>query len=294
METSPSASKSGALAAAPPHELSAVVDWHMHTWLPEQLGEWQTRLINNFAYAAPPEVFEETLQTSGIGHAVIVGLESNYLDLHIPNDFISAAVQRDASRRTGVGSVDPNDPFSIDKLNELAEMGLRGVKLSPPYQNFHPHDPKAWAIYERAAELGLFLLFHQGWVFDTRCLIENANPILLDRVAGAFPKMPIIIAHLGQPWFWETICVMRRRKNVFTDLSARLNKPWQVYNALMAALDYNVQDRVLFGSDFPISSPLESLKLLLNLNETLNGCAPIRPEVLRSIAYERPITLLDR
>jgi predicted TIM-barrel fold metal-dependent hydrolase len=273
-------------------DLSKVVDWHMHCWLPEQLGDWTHLLSHQAAYSAGPDRFEEVVERSGIGGLVVVGLQSRYLGIDIPNEFIAETVSKDPQHRIGVASIDPSDPKALVLADAAAAMGLKGIKLSPPYQDFHPHSPKAWALYERASELGLFLLFHQGWVFDPRCLIENANPILLDRVAGAFPNMKIIIAHLGQPWLWETIGVMIRRKNVFTDLSARLNKPWQVYNALMSATEYKVTDRILFGSDFPIMTPREGLDMLLGLNDTLPGGPPIDPALLRSIATERPFSLV--
>jgi predicted TIM-barrel fold metal-dependent hydrolase len=275
-------------------DTSSVVDWHMHCWLPEHLGDWKTMMISGSAYKASPEQFEEILHASNIGGCVVVGLQSRAIDLNIPNEFIAEIASRDPLRRVGVASVDPNDPDALQKVDEAAEMGLQGIKLSPPYQDFHPHSPEAWALYRRANDLNLFLIFHQGWVFDPRCMIENANPILLDRVAGAFPNMKIIIAHLGQPWIWETISVMIRRKNVFTDLSARLGKPWQVYNGLMSAMEYNVCDRILFGSDFPILTPQDSLEKLLSLNRTLPGVPPIPENVLRSIATERPLSLVAR
>ena len=272
---------------------AGVIDWHMHIWLPEQLGEWSHLLPENFAARGSPEQFERAFDESGIGTAVIVALVSRQLDLEVPNQFIADQVAKDPKRRIGVASVDPNDPDALDELSRAADLGLRGVKLSPPYQGFHPHAPEAWAIYEAAARRGMFLLFHQGWVFDPRCSLEEANPILLDRVAGAFPETNIIIAHLGQPWFWETISVMVRRSNVFTDVSARLTKPWQLSNALMAAMDYGVEDRILFGSDFPIVTPDEGIQLLLGLNDSFNGVPPLPQQLLRDIVWKRPLSLLD-
>ena len=117
-------------------------------------------LPENFAGRGSPEQFERAFDESGIGTAVIVALVSRQLDLEVPNRFVAEQVAKDPKRRIGVASVDPNDPDALDELSRAADLGLRGVKLSPPYQGFHPHAPQAWAVYEAAARLGMFLLFH--------------------------------------------------------------------------------------------------------------------------------------
>src|SRR5262249_57495791 len=73
---------------------------------------------------------------------------------------------------------------------------------------------------------------------------------LLDRVGRAFPRLRMIVAHLGQPMMQETVMLMRKNPNVFADLSARFHRPWQLYHGLRTAIEYRVTDRLLFGSDF--------------------------------------------
>src|SRR5690606_30676954 len=102
------------------------------------------------------ERFEQVMAEDAIGGAVVVGLQSQYLGIDIPNEFVAEAVARDPARRIGVASIDPSNPRALAMADLAAGMGLKGIKLSPPYQDFHPHSSKAWALYERASELGLF------------------------------------------------------------------------------------------------------------------------------------------
>lgn len=269
------------------------IDWHTHVWLPSQMADWDDYMPGAPA-SASYDLHESAMADGGVSKFLVIGLVFRQLGINVTNDFIASYVDAHEGRAIGVGCVDPNDPGAKEELERAAGLGLRGLKLSPPYQGFHPHSDAAWEIYELADRLGLFLMFHQGWVFHPKCSLKDANPILLDEVAGAFPEMKMIIAHLGAPWVWETAAVMRRRKNVLTDVSARIRRPWELYNGLMAAIDYQVIDRVVFGSDFPMISPGEGASLLRALNSRLPGAPEIPPEIIEDLITNRPLSLLDR
>jgi predicted TIM-barrel fold metal-dependent hydrolase len=278
-----------------------LVDWHMHVWLPEHLGpEWGPELdrvadpANPASQGGSFDAADAARAEAGLDAAVIIGLTSKLLRFGIPNEFIAEYVARDPDRTVGFASVDPTQDDAIEQLRYAAEtLGLRGLKLSPPYQGFHPHSPEAWKVYEVASELGLVLMFHQGGVFSRRGTLEYAYPALLDKVAREFPSTRMIIAHAGQPWIQETVAVMYKNPNVFTDLSARFHRPWQVHNILLMVNDYGLADRVLFGSDFPSLTPKACIDLFRNMNTRTGGyLPPIDEQVIESIIHERPLSLL--
>jgi predicted TIM-barrel fold metal-dependent hydrolase len=278
------------------------IDWHSHVWRAEHLEpEWGPELDANVAPAPPPSARGEydahrfAMDAAGIDVSIVLALVSCHVDLEIPNEYVASYVESNPGRVIGFASVDPSDPQAVDKLRYAAsDLGLKGLKLSPPYQGFHPHAPEAWKVYEAAAELGLVVTFHQGGVFLRRGFLEYAYPALLDRVARSFPSMKIIIAHMGQPWVPETVAVMFKNPNVFADLSARYGRPWQLYNILLQAIDYGVTDRVLFGSDFPIYDPADCLERLRDLGrEPVNGLPPLDAGLLEAIIDERPLSLLE-
>jgi predicted TIM-barrel fold metal-dependent hydrolase len=62
------------------------------------------------------------------------------------------------------------------------------------------------------------------------------------------------IAHFGHPWAEEALSVIRRHEHFYIDVSAMDTRPWQQAQALAAAKEYRVLDRVLFGTDFPFST----------------------------------------
>jgi predicted TIM-barrel fold metal-dependent hydrolase len=240
------------------------------------------------------ELADEARAEAGVKRAVAIALTSPHLRMSIPNEFIAEYVERGAGTTVGFASVDPNDPQAVDKLRYAVDtLGLRGLKLSPPYQAFHPHAPEAMRVYEAADELGLPVMFHQGAVFMPRGVLEVANPALLDKVARDFPELRIVVAHAGQPWYTETVALMYKHRNVFADLSARFHRPWQLHNILLAAIDYKVADRILFGTDFPVLRPRYCVDELRAINErTGDRLPPIPADLIESILYQRPLSLL--
>jgi predicted TIM-barrel fold metal-dependent hydrolase len=272
----------------------------MHVWLPEHLGpEWGPELESRYGgepvgAMASFELADEARKEAGVKRAVAIALTSPHLRMSIPNEFIAEYVERGAGTTVGFASVDPNDPQAVDKLRYAVDtLGLRGLKLSPPYQAFHPHAPEAMRVYEAADELGLPVMFHQGAVFMPRGVLEVANPALLDKVARDFPELRIVVAHAGQPWYTETVALMYKHRNVFADLSARFHRPWQLHNILLAAIDYKVADRILFGTDFPVLRPRYCVDELRAINErTGDRLPPIPADLIESILYQRPLSLL--
>ena len=272
------------------------VDWHSHIWLPEHLGpEWGREIDGHYTHVpsehGTPEEHRAAMLAGGVSHSVVIALTSRHFALDVPNEFVADYVSSH-SGLVGIASVDPNDPSAVARLRyAITDLGLRGVKLAPPYQDFHPHSDAAYAVYRAADELGAVVIFHQGAVSHRRGVLDNAQPVLLDRVARDFPELRIIIAHMGQPWPHEVVPLLRKHPNVFADLSARCARPWQLQSILLAALDYGVQDKLLFGSDFPTFDPAEHVRALLSVNQAGQGRA-VPEDVLDGIAHHRPLSLL--
>lgn len=275
------------------------VDWHSHVWLPEHLGpEWGPQYDANVGWptseAGSWDAHRAAMDEAGVDAAVVLALVVCDIDLDIPNEYVAGIVECDPQRAVGFASVDPNDPHAVDKVRYAAnDLGLKGLKLSPPYQGFHPHSDAAWRVYREAADLGLAITFHQGGVFLRSGSLEYAQPVLLDKVARTFRDMSIIIAHAGQPWSFETQAVMFKNPNVYTDLSARFGRPAQLAAILRGLVDYGVADRVLFGSDFPTYRPAECLSQFRTLaSSPPAGHDAFDASLVEAIIDERPLSLL--
>jgi predicted TIM-barrel fold metal-dependent hydrolase len=276
-----------------------IVDWHSHVWRPEHLSrEWREGLDAHYPHTPSAcgdyDDHAQAMAEAGVNACVVIALWSEHLGVRIPNEYIAEYVERWNGHAIGVASVDPNRRSARDEVRYAArELGLQGLKLSPPYQSFHPHSDEAWAVYRAAADEGLFLMFHQGAVTLRRGVLEYAQPVLLDRVARELPDTRIIVAHVGQPWYVEVMPMLRKHPHMYADLSARCSRPWQLRNILLSAIDYGLTDKLLWGSDFPTFMPKAHSEQLLGVNEALDGAAPLIPRShLESILFDRPLSYL--
>ena len=155
-----------------------------------------------------------------VDRAVVLAFDAPAAGFVVPNDYVAAYVARDPARLIGFGSVDPSSGSAVDELERMkSDLGLVGCKLGPIYQNVDPLGPDFLRVCEALERLELPMLIHQGTTFARSGSLLQAGPILLDEIALRYPKLKIVIAHLGHPWFDEAIAVVRRHPHVYADIS---------------------------------------------------------------------------
>lgn len=163
--------------------------------------------------------------------------------------------------------------ISIDLLQTPADMqaeiedkvknhGAQGLKLHPVSNRFYPYDRGLWPAYQRAMELGLPILFHSGEAeVAGYSEADYARPKNFEQVLESFPKLVIILAHLGKGFLEESVALARKYDNVYFDTSAILSG--REIKSGFASAGEAVKlirtigvSRVLFGSDWPWFDPL--------------------------------------
>jgi predicted TIM-barrel fold metal-dependent hydrolase len=188
------------------------------------------------------------------------------------NDHTAEFVKSQHGKAIGFLSVHPDDPDALAEIDRgVRELGMRGIKLGLNYQRAELLGSNAFQIYRRAQEYKLPILFHMGTSPIRFAPLEEAYPLHMDRIAIAFPDLKIIMAHIGHPWQTDTIVVIRKHPNVYADISAQFFRPWSMYNALRLATEWGVLHKLLFGSDYPIATPQETIEGTLKVNDMLQG-----------------------
>ncbi len=211
------------------------------------------------------------------------------------NDETAAFVRTNPAKYIGFLSVHPDDPGMLQEAERArSELGLRGLKLGLNYQNVDPLSDNAFRLYAWAEANGLPMLLHQGTSPVRFADIDHAHPRHTDRIAMAFPNLAIIMAHIGHPFTTDALMVARKHPRVFVDISGCVLRPWGFYGAMVTALEWGVLDKVLFGSDFPASTPEESLRKLRAVNDAWpGGGAPRIPEAaIEAIVHRDSLLLL--
>ena len=186
----------------------------------------------------------------------------------IPNDYIAELVQRYPKQFIGFGSVDPwKGRIAVSEAERcFTELGLRGLKFHPQQQAFYPNDQRFYPLWEMAQALGLIVLFHTGTTDvgvgrpgGGGIKLKYAKPIpYIDDVAADFPELTIIMAHPSFPWQDEQLAMLVHKSNVYMDLSVW--SPKYFSPLLVQYASTLVQDKVMFGSDYPVISPERWLK----------------------------------
>jgi len=166
--------------------------------------------------------------------------------------------------------------YTPDKLTELREYlrdgSVRGLKIYPGYEPFYPADEKLEGVYELAAEFAVPVMIHSGDTFTPHGKVKFAHPLHVDEVAVDHPDVNFIICHLGNPWFRDCMEVVYKNKNVYTDISGLVLGDFSdrfeeyMHKQIQEMLMYGVEpDKVLFGTDWPISSMESYLEFMEEL-----------------------------
>lgn len=198
-----------------------------------------------------------------VDRAIVFGFRAIHSGLVVPNDLIARYVAQHPEKLIGFSCIDPNEPDYLDEMHRTFEdMNFRGLKLAPIYQNYHCMDERMQPVYEYCEKRGIPILIHQGTTFPRRAPLKYSLPIQLEDVALKYPELRIVIAHMGHPWIDDTVVLIRKQPHVYSDISALYYRPWQFYNGLMSAVEYGAHHKLLLGSDYPFTTPGETIRQL--------------------------------
>ena len=137
------------------------------------------------------------------------------------------------------------------KWKAIAELGL-------PYGGHPLNDPACFPLFEVAQRYEIPVFFYTGFGgpnpqsgFAHKFRILLSDPLLLEDVAIRFPKLKIVIMHMGWPFFDHALYMLWTYENVYLDTAT---VSWMLAPRLFdRMLEETVRsvgsDRILFGSD---------------------------------------------
>jgi predicted TIM-barrel fold metal-dependent hydrolase len=273
------------------------IDVHVH--VPEPKGdpgaEERQQVASYFRASSlpqsPDEMYEKYKSLDLMGIIFSIDSETRSGDRYVGNDYVAGVVRKYPEQFIGFASVDPwKGAIAVQELERAVnELGLRGLKLMPITQAFFPNDERFYPLWEKCAELGVPALFHTGQTGigagtpgGGGLKLKYSQPLYLDDVAADFPNLTIIMAHPAVPWQEEQLSVALHKANVYIDLSGWSPKYFRP--VLIQYANTILQDKVLFGSDYPLIQPDRWLEDFERLD--------IKEEVRRKILLENARKLL--
>ena len=187
------------------------------------------------------------------------------------------------------GSVDPRrGPDAVAQARSLVrDYAVRGFKFHPTLQGFAPNDQAFYPLWAEIESLGVPALFHSGQTGIGAGLpggrglkLRLSDPMLVDDVAADFPGLTVILAHPSVPWASSSISIATHKANVYIDLSGW--SPRYFPADLVRAANSYLQDKVLFGTDYPLLTPERWLRDF----EALDLKPAVRAKILKSNAVQ--------
>jgi predicted TIM-barrel fold metal-dependent hydrolase len=256
---------------------------------------------NPFAWHSPwpesalkrsmPMLLKE-VKSAGVDSAVVWGRTTLDPDRSTSNDDVAEIVREHGDLfLAGFGGICPASGKIGESVREVERcaktLGLKGITLEPSF-GMRPlafaDDPILYPIYELMQDLGLILALTISRGSPPGQTLRHSNPEAIDRMAGEFPRMKIVISHACWPWVEQSCGLAFRRQNVYLqpDLYG-MGMPGTT--EWVEAANSHLQDRMIFGSAYPYQGVPEMVNAYLNL--------PYRPEVMEKVMYKNAARLLE-
>lgn len=243
-----------------------IIDAHVHLGRNKHIDATPTELVRSMDKAG----IDKSLVFAGrIGDA--------------PNEWMLLQISKYPDRLLGVASAHPLIKLSNNHTNwdlHMAEAKqivqlyeenkIVACKFYTGYDHYYPSDPVARCYLRIFAEAGLPVIFHCGDCLNTACgaKLKYAHPLLIDEVAVDYPSINFIIAHMGFPWHRDAAEVCYKNRNVYSDISGfvygdfQLNDIWKFKQVIREFLEIAPSNKLLFGTDWPISNQSSYLHAL--------------------------------
>ncbi|MBP3337520.1 MAG: amidohydrolase family protein [Clostridia bacterium] len=233
-----------------------VVDFHAHAFA-DNIAEKAAQNLNTY-YDIPLAgngqfcYVKQSMIDNKIDKMVVHATATKASQVEHINDYVKSLTSDDI---IGFGTIHFEYENITAEIDRIIKMGLRGMKFHPVFQGFNVDDKEMYPIYE-CLEGRLPVLMHMG---DKN--VDNATPKRLAKVMDDFPHLTVIAAHLGGVFEWENAeKYLLGRDNMYVDTSSaiRFLTPERSYELMKK----QGMDKVLFGTDYPLSLHKEELDLI--------------------------------
>ena len=201
----------------------------------------------------------DEMAEAGVAKAVILGQDTHatrnpaFKRYTLTNDAVARIAEKSGDRLIPFAGVDPNaGGAAVAELKRAVEkLGMRGLKVHGSANSVYINDRRRmYPIYEFCQEVGVPVLIHTGTTGLGDCEIKYSKTELVDEVCQSFPDLRVIMAHFGWPWPDVAVAIALRNPNVFIDVSGW--KPKYIPQSVLPYLNGLLQDRFLFGTDYPM------------------------------------------
>lgn len=233
-----------------------IVDAHVH-FLPDRLQDavwrWFDRLTPAWpvTYRSPAQDRLSTLAAAGILHHTALAYAHQPGMLRFLNDH-TLGLAADVPAVIPTFTIYPEPGVAGETARCLAAGG-RCVKVHLQVGGFDAVDPLLDEAWAQLADAGTPIVIHAGAVADGSGNEEYCGPRPVQRLLTRFPRLRLVIAHLGTPDQDAFVELAETHPGVCLDTAMVFTNPPYLGPSplhLVGRLGA-MRDRVVFGSDFP-------------------------------------------
>ena len=271
-----------------------LIDFHTHTF-PDSIAAAAVDRLQSAAHIRPftdgtLHALRASMNAAGVDYSVNLPVAT--LPRQVPQINDTAARINERTPETGVlsfGAMHPDYAGWRAELARVAALGIRGIKLHPPYQGADFDDLRYLRILERAGELGLVVLVHAGLDIGLPDA-DRAAPAMIRRAVRSVGPLKLVCAHMGGWRQWDAVEELLPDTGVYLDTSFSLGRitpnndgylwadaelPLMRREQFARIVRAFGAERILFGTDSPWGEQAEALRLIRELPLTPDEQAAI-------------------
>lgn len=160
------------------------------------------------------------------------------------------------------------------RLAEENKREVKAFKVRLGYVKARADSPVFDPLYSYAESKSLPVLFHTGDTAFSTGDLALSHPLTLDRLANKREELPIVLCHFGNPWLDDVAELIYKHPNVYADTSGLITPSdyhgkysgWVARRISEAVYFAGNADKILFGTDYPVSTHSDSLDLIRRLD----------------------------
>jgi len=244
--------------ALPPGTSFPSVDVHVHLHpdgLARAIERWFAQRGWPAGHSFEPSAVADPLRSRGVRRFCFFSYAHKPGMSRALNRWLSEQAAR-LPEAVALGTLHPEDP-DVDEIAREAtgDLGLRGFKFHHSVQRFHVDDERLFPMYERAEAEGHLFVLHVGTMpyRDPFTGVER-----FARLMQRFPTLRVCVAHMGAFQTAEFLALLPRHPELYLDTTMAMTSHATPYTgadpgAVSDADLLQHQDRILFGSDFPLT-----------------------------------------
>ena len=195
----------------------------------------------------------------------------------VPNADIVDLCKKSKGVLSPVITVEPS-ASEVNKALALAEKinkDLKGFKIRLGYVDASADAGVFTPVYDHAEAERIPILYHTGDTAFSTGDLSRSHPLTLDNLANKREELRIVLCHFGNPWFEDAAELLYKHPNVYADISGLITgekgyatqySAWLARKISEAIYFAGGADKVIFGTDYPVTKHSDALELVRKLD----------------------------